>query len=120
MEPLSEVTLETVGGGAAVELFEREFTELLKNIQDPNREAKAKRTVVIKVTVEPEEDREQAVICVAAESKLAPHRPVVSQIYMGRKDGRYVAVSYDPRQSELFGTGEAAGVTPIERRTEQA
>lgn len=89
---LSEVTLEGVASGAAPELFAKVWGEILANIQDPNTEPTAARSATLKVTVTPAEDRESGELTVALSSKLAPPRPVSAKIYMGRRDGRLVAV----------------------------
>lgn len=114
MEALREVTLETVGGGAALELFERELRDVLKNIQDPNTDAEATRSIALTVSFSPHEDRESAGIAVAAKTKLAPARPHVSHVYIGQKDGRLLAVEHDPRQSDLF--RDDGSVRPIHHR----
>jgi hypothetical protein len=113
-----DITLETVGGGAAAELFERELATVLQNIQDPNTTALTKRRIRLDFVVVPTEDRAQATVGVFASSTLAPIKPAVSTLYMGRRQGRLVAVGYDPRQTELFPdtTDEEPGVIPIGQR----
>lgn len=115
------VHLENLGGGAAVELFEHEWDRLLENILDPNTEAEAKRTLTLKVTVKPQESREMAHLQIDVSTKLAGPRPAGSIVYMGKQDGRTVAVAYDPRQGRLWEDDEQDGeatVTPIHSRQE--
>lgn len=109
---LTPITLESLGSGGAVELFEREFTRVLDNIADVNCEAKAPRKVTLEVTIKPTEDRASGRIAVKVSSVLAGTKPLVSTVFMGKKDGQFVAVAMDPRQSNLFGGGEA-DVLPI-------
>lgn len=119
MEKLTELKLETLAGGAALELFDRELQEVLKNIQDPNTEAEKARAIHVKVTLSPSEDRDRADVALEVKSKLAPPKPVKSLVHMGEKDGRLVAVSYDPRQSDLFRETDE-GIVPIERAEKEA
>lgn len=51
---LNQMTLANLGGGAAVERFQEELQKVITNILDPNTEAQAKRSVVLKVTIKPE------------------------------------------------------------------
>lgn len=110
----SPVTLETLAGGAALELFDREFAKLLENAQDPNTKPDAKRSITLKVTLDCSEDRESAVAGIEIKSSLAPAKPAVGRLYMGRKDGRLVAITNDPRQRDFF--REDGTVLPLDRR----
>lgn len=117
MDGMQDVTLDNIAGGAAMELFEREWARVLYNIQDPNTSPKQKREIVIKVIVAPNEDRSEAVVGVLASAKLASARPAATTVFMGRRDGEIVAVAYDPRQGELFpGDHAASRVLPLDRR----
>jgi hypothetical protein len=102
MSNLTEVTLETLQGGAALELFQREWDRAIANLVDPNTLAKAKRTVTLKVTILPEEDRESGDIVLEVGSKLAGTRPVKSRIWVGEKDGRPVGAEFNPNQPDFF------------------
>jgi len=120
MTDLQEVTLETVAQGAAPERFQHEWNRLLENIQDPNTGPEVVREVTIKVKVKPSGDRDSAQVALEVKSKLAPPAPVGDLIYMGKKDGRLVAIGRDPGQRGLFDKGDDAdGVVPIDRRKEQ-
>lgn len=98
------VTLVSLAGGAAVELFQEEFNRVLKNIDDPNTEAEAARIITLKVTIKPDEDRAVGRVTVAASSKIAGVKPAGSVIYMGRHRGTLVAVEHNPKQIEMFKT----------------
>lgn len=96
------VKLDNIGGGALSELFEAELARVLANIADPNTDAKAKRTIAIEVMFKPSEDRDVADVQLKCASKLAGIKKVSSVLYMGKRDGRLIAVESDPRQSRLF------------------
>lgn len=97
-----DVSLETVAGGAAVELFNAELVKVLANIADPNTDAKAVRVIKLEVRVKPTENREAAQILVAASSKLSASKPAGDNVYLGVRDGALVAVTIDPRQGDMF------------------
>lgn len=96
------VTLETIGGGALSELFGAELARVLANIADPNTDTGAKRTISIAVTFKPNRDRDVADVELKCSSKLAGIMTVSAQVFMGRHQGKLVAVENDPRQSNLF------------------
>lgn len=56
-EDLKTISLEELAEGAAGERWAHEFERLLDNCLDPNRDAEAKRTIVLKIEVEPNEKR---------------------------------------------------------------
>ena len=115
-----QVNLETLAGGAAGELFDLEFERILKNIQDPNTDPTAKRQITLTVTIQADEIRESAVAMVNVVAKLAPVRPHKSAMYLGEREGRMVAVTFDPRQGSLFEPDADPAVSPINRKSENA
>lgn len=109
------VTLDTIGGGALAELFRVELSRVLANIDDPNTDAGAKRAISIDVVFSPTGERNSAAVSISCTSKLSGIKRVATQVFMGRRDGKLIAVESDPRQSTLFdppmqrATGTAAG-----------
>lgn len=99
---MTGVTLDTIGGGALTELFGAELARILENITDPNTDAKAKRTVTITVSFKPNRDRDIADVELKCASKLAGIMTVGTQLFMGKHQGKLIAVESDPRQSDLF------------------
>lgn len=98
----SGVTLDTIGSGALIELFDAELARVLDNITDPNTEAKQKRTITVKVTFAPNENRDLADVNLTCNSKLAGIKTVGTRLYVGKTRGKLVAVENDPRQTALF------------------
>jgi hypothetical protein len=96
------VTLDTIGGGALVELFENELARVLDNVQDPNTDAKAKRTITVKVTFAPSETRDVTDVDLTCSSKLAGVKTLSTRLFVGKVKGQLVAVEHDPRQGALF------------------
>lgn len=98
------VGLENLGYGAAEELFQDELAKVIKNINDPNTKADAKRTITLKVTLKPNENRSMCLSEISCDSKLATSRPFQTQIYVG-VDGKGNALASEvepPDQQSLF------------------
>lgn len=96
------VTLNTIGGGALLELFQAELARVLQNIADPNTDPKQKRQIAITVTLKPGRDRDVADVELKCGSKLAGIMTVDSKLFIGKAKGQLIAVENDPRQSNLF------------------
>ncbi len=97
-----EVTLDTIGNGALLELFQAELARVLANITDPNTDDVAKRVISIQVKFKPNRERDVAEIDLSCNSKLAGIRSVSSQVFLGRQGGRLVAVESNPKQPGFF------------------
>lgn len=104
-----QVCLETLGSGAAAELFNDELGKVLSNIVDVNTDHKTAREVSLKVTIRPNEDRTFGAVTIAASSKLAPVKSVGTAFFIGRKAGRAVATERDSRQL-TFDSGNVVGM----------
>jgi len=101
-ETVPVVTLATLADGAASELFQSELERVLRNIQDPNTDAKQKRTITLTVTFAPDEEREIGAVSVKAAAKLAGLKGAKTHVYFGRHQGQLVATEYNPKQAGLF------------------
>lgn len=99
---MQAVTLDTIGGGALAELFGAELARILQNIADPNTDATSKRVITFTVSFKPKSDREVADVELKCSSKLAGIMTVQTQLFMGKHQGKLIAVENDPRQSKLF------------------
>lgn len=96
-EPLS---LSELGRGAAVERFDDSFQRVLDNIIDPNTDLSA-RTITLKVTLKPNDNRDQCEVKISCGEKLAGSKPVGTILFVGRgKDGA-VAMEHDPKQLQM-------------------
>jgi hypothetical protein len=103
---IQQVTLSTIGDGAAGELFIDALAKVLDNVQDPNTDAKAKREIHLKFTVSADEERRVGQIEVTCTQKLAGVRGVAVGVYLGKQDGINVAVEA-PRQPDMFPTAKS-------------
>lgn len=106
--PETRMSLATLQGGAAAERFDEELARALKNIADPNTPEKAKRKIVLEVTLEATHGmRESIWVTTKVSSKLAPARPVETQAYIEETgDGGFMAM-------EAY-RGQMPGQTAIE------
>lgn len=96
------VTISTIGNGVLHELFDRELERVVADILDLNSEAEAKRTITIKVSIFPDENRGFGSVDLEVSSTLGKPKPAGSLMYFGRKNGQIIAVENTPQQSEMF------------------
>lgn len=96
------VTLDTIGGGALMELFDAELARILSNITDPNTDTTTKRVMTLTIKFKPNRDRDVADVELQCGTKLAGIQTVNTQLFMGKHKGKLIAVENDPRQSNLF------------------
>lgn len=92
------VSLETLGQGAAVEMFQVELEKVLANIIDVNTKPTSVRRISLTVDIKPDEDRSFGTVAIATASKLAPVKAVGTAIYIGSHAGQPVATERDTRQ----------------------
>jgi hypothetical protein len=91
------VTLTNLADGAAVELFQEALSSVLRNIAEPNTDAKTVREISLKVRIKPNEERQVGDVLLSTAVKLASLKGVHALVYIGRHAGEYVAVE-QPRQ----------------------
>lgn len=124
-EELKELTLETVAGGAAPELFDQLLDQVLENIEDPNYPAEKQRKLTLEFVFEPGADRHEASVEIRPKLKLADREGVAGRAFIGRQDGELVAVAHDPWQEDMFEDTEPDDeeddkVVPMEDRHREA
>lgn len=106
-------TLDTLANGALLELFNAELTRVLTNIQDPNTAHNAKRGITLTISFKASEQRDVADISVASSCKLAGIKPVSSVVFIGRQNGKLVAVESNPKQQGLFDPDKPAPLAAV-------
>ncbi len=102
MAPEERVTLETLAGGAAVELFQQQLDRVIANIVDPNTPSKAQRKVTLELVIQPDDERGMGEAKVTCKASVAAPNGARTTLYFGRQQGRLVAVENDPRQGGLL------------------
>ena len=106
---LEPVGLATIGGGAACEMFDRELARVLADIDDPNTQATAPRTITLKITLAPAESRDAAGVVIDCKAKLAGLKPQAAVVHLVEHGTRRVALGRDPNQIEAFTTVQGGG-----------
>ena len=110
---MEKVTLETLQGGAVVDLFNAEYEKMLSNISDENTSPTAVRSITIKIDVKPSKTRREAAVAISASSRLAPMKPAETAVFFDiDDDGRLAAYEDNPEQIPLdfkSGTANAIG-----------
>lgn len=106
------VNLENIGGGAAMELFDVEWRRVLKDIMDPNTDPKAERSITVKITVKPDENRDLGIIGISVKPKLAGTKEFLTKAFFGIEEGKPEAREIENRQETLFDRkGRIASIT---------
>lgn len=122
MFELDALTLEGLGNGAAVELFQNALQRVLENIQDPNTVAEATRKVVLTVEIKPNKNRRGAAVKYHVKETLASAEPMETTLLLGVVNGVAVASEYngDPRQMRIeeFIEQGSGKITPISKKEE--
>lgn len=96
------VSLANLANGAAVERFDYELQKVLDNIADPNTKTKAARTITLKVSIVPSEDRSVGSVEIQCSSSLAGMQPAGHHVFLVQ-EGRYQrAYQHAAQQGELF------------------
>jgi hypothetical protein len=116
MSESKELTLETVAGGVAPPLWRLELEKVLANIDDPNTDPDAVREITMVVKFKPRAGTDEVATSLQVTSKLASRKPVAGTIYMGMRDGKPVAVAYDPKQRSIFADEQDEAVLPMIRK----
>ena len=71
MEQTKASSLIDMANGAIKERLGYEMGRVIQNISDPNTKATAKRTITVKITLEPDEERKHVEVSATASSALA-------------------------------------------------
>ena len=97
-----KLSLGSIADGAIVELFDYEWQRIVDDIADATKQPKAVRTLTIKLTVKPTEDRGSGDVEVDVSSKLAKTKAVSGTAYFTSENGRVASYVNDPKQEELI------------------
>lgn len=103
-----QITLATLGGGAAEEMFGEALQKVLANIDDPNMDPKSKRRITLTLVFHPSDMRDMAELEVEVDTKLAGRRGHTTRAFFGKsaESGRYEAAESNPKQTKLQFTEE--------------
>ena len=98
---LQSVTLDSLGNGAAKQMFQAELERAIENILDPNVGTKGVRKVVLELRIHPTDDGEIGNCEIFVNSKLQDGPAYATRFYIGRENGRVVAYESNPKQLTL-------------------
>lgn len=101
-----ELNLDTIGGGAAKELFDEALSSVLENISDINTDHKVPREITLRFRITADEERRAGSVVISCNKKLAGFSGRKIDIYFGRQHGRFTAVAA-PTQADMFPTPES-------------
>lgn len=103
MNDWCKITLENLSGGAAIEMFQEAFQEVLENILDDNTEPDRIREIKLSVKFKPDKnDRKKVAYILDVDKKLAPLRPIGNFMFVGKEDNEQVAYEQNIEQGNLF------------------
>ena len=94
-----QLCLEAIDGGNAIKQVNYQLTKAIENMLDPNTMSKAKRQVILTITIVPDEQRQSAVVAYQAVSKLPADSPGVDMLTIG--SNRKTAFIHDKNQMSL-------------------
>jgi len=100
-----EASLANLAEGAAIEIFNLELAETLKNIADPNRKRKFKREIHLIAKLEPADAAGVITLTIESKLKLATRNVVTTTLMYGKDPltGRIEARELESRQRDLPG-----------------
>ena len=90
--------LDELMDGAVTERFNMEMDRVMKNIYDPNTDPKAKRSIMITITIEPNESRDVGRYAVDVKSKTAPMMPITQVCFLRQNDDGMVVATEMTKQ----------------------
>ena len=103
LDELKHVSLATLAGGAAIEMFDAAWAKVLENIMDVNTDSKKQRSISLKVILLPNDDRNMAkVVIEVPPPKLVSDNQVATQIFIGVDQGEIASVEHNAKQMLLF------------------
>jgi hypothetical protein len=108
-----KMSVATLKGGAVIEQVDEAIQRVLENVVDPNTKAKQTRTVTLKLTIAPDEERELLGISATVQTKMAPPVEVIGRAWIAQTRDGIVAMEHDPKQPNLYDDEQTADVTPL-------
>lgn len=103
--------LDDLMNGAMTERFNRELATVMRNIQDPNTDPKAKRKITITLEFAPNERRDMATLKMDITSKVAASAAISQAVFLHVDDAGEVSatemISELPGQQSMEGVEQA-------------
>lgn len=103
--------LDDLMNGAMTERFNRELEAVMRNIQDPNTDPKAKRKITIALEFTPNERRDMATLKMDIQSRLAASAAISQAVFLHVDDDGNVSatevINQLPGQTAMDGAEQA-------------
>lgn len=94
---IKEISILDMMNGAIGERVAYELTRIMKNCRDLNTEAKKARTLTIKLSIVPTENRDSVAVRAEVASKLVPVKPIDGALLLGGTEDDPVVMEYTPQ-----------------------
>lgn len=121
---MNKVQLSEMVGGVLQEKFDKAFSHVVENLQDPNTSFKVKRSITIKLTFDQNEERDDVSVNIDVQEKLAPQTGTKTSFSIGKdlETGEIYAEEYGKQvrgQTVLSNVREPEPMTdiPVDRNT---
>ena len=101
-----KLTLHNINNGAAPELFEEAWSELLKDIANIQKPGDAVRAIQIELKVKPDKDRGLGAILVVVKTKLPAGDPSVGYVHFAKEGDSIASYVNNPKQDVLEFDGD--------------
>lgn len=112
---ITEVSLDTIADGVALELFKHEMKQVCDNIADKNTSALGRRKITLTFEFAPDESRDEVKCNVSVKSSLEPIKGYNKTLYTGKKNGQNTLYAHDTKQLNIFDQG-VTGLAGAEAR----
>lgn len=98
------LTIETLKGGAAIEMVNKELERVFSDIADINKQGDSKRQVTLTISFNPSEDARVGGCKISVSSSLGKQKPVTATVFFGFEGGKGVAAEQQLNQPsfEMF------------------
>lgn len=113
---VNKIELKDIVGGALQEKFQKSFERVVENMQDQNTSYKTKRAIMIKLTFDQNEARDDVSVSVDVAEKLAPQAQMKTSFYIGKdlKTGEVFAEEYGKQIKGQMSLDDYANVQEID------
>lgn len=111
---MEKVKLNELTGGALQEKFDRALETVVANMQDPNTPWKNKRAIMIRISFEQNEERDDTMVSISVETKTAPVKPVTTRMAIGTdlETGEVYAQEYGSQVRGQMSFSPGPGMPP--------
>ena len=98
----AKLSLDNIGNGVALDLFNEKLQEVMENILDPSTEEKSTREIVLKFKFKPNSERTVNAVGIAAAVKLGATKTFETKAFIGKTpEGEFEAYEHNPKQMTM-------------------